>query len=389
MLDLGGFQYTQGDPYSGGCWDIVFTADDPYSRPDPYRGELPRFGNIYGLTPLNQDTFSSTYNNPPFGTGTPTTLSSDVVLVPLLPGSTAVPVNPSSNPPQPPLVPANGGSVPLPALANFSGPTPTLPTDYFYVIGNLPPSANPGGSGGTNLSYESGPIQPDNYYSTAVVNATNPPNGFSATPLQGAAATNAINSYQIPGGNYAYSYSVPNSPTPITGTVTVGTPAMIQSFNTSTSFGNGGSFSFDPFAWSTPPAQNRIPLYPGVLPGIPGNNTSTTSPPLNYQPKVPPPASGGAMFYWVCLRRPANLFAPVSAYNPMVVVDAMRLPYVERDWGDDGDRSEQQSRAQGHVQHDLFGTTVSAVPWRTCRTAADLHRTDGDPDAARYRGQPD
>ena len=40
-FDLGGFQYTgERDPYSGGCWDLVFTADDPYSRPDPYRGQL-------------------------------------------------------------------------------------------------------------------------------------------------------------------------------------------------------------------------------------------------------------------------------------------------------------------------------------------------------------
>src|SRR5262249_29380963 len=41
ILDLGGlFQYTAGDPYAGGCWDLVFTDDTPNSRPDPYRGEL-------------------------------------------------------------------------------------------------------------------------------------------------------------------------------------------------------------------------------------------------------------------------------------------------------------------------------------------------------------
>ena len=34
-------------------------------------------------------------------------------------------------------------------------------------------------------------------------------------------------------------------------------------------------------------------------------------------------------YYWVCLRRPANPFAPVSAANPMRVVDAMRFPYID------------------------------------------------------------
>ena len=39
--------------------------------------------------------------------------------------------------------------------------------------------------------------------------------------------------------------------------------------------------------------------------------------------------SGPGQYYWVCLRRPANLFAPVSLNNPMVVVDSMRFPMVD------------------------------------------------------------
>ena len=34
-------------------------------------------------------------------------------------------------------------------------------------------------------------------------------------------------------------------------------------------------------------------------------------------------------YYWVCLRRPANPFARVTADNPMLVVDAMRFPYID------------------------------------------------------------
>ena len=70
-ISLGGFNYTSGDPYSGGCWDLVFTNDDPLSRPDPYRGELavntvvPGIAtNYFGLIPLNRDTFSSTGKPP-------------------------------------------------------------------------------------------------------------------------------------------------------------------------------------------------------------------------------------------------------------------------------------------------------------------------------------
>jgi hypothetical protein len=57
--------------------------------------------------------------------------------------------------------------------------------------------------------------------------------------------------------------------------------------------------------------------------------------PTNYLTKVPAPAipaagqPRAATYIWVCLRRPANLFAPVSATNPMVVVDCARVPYID------------------------------------------------------------
>ena len=50
---------------------------------------------------------------------------------------------------------------------------------------------------------------------------------------------------------------------------------------------------------------------------------------MTYPLKIATPASGAAQFYWVCLRRPANPFAPVTAANPMIVVDAMRFPFIE------------------------------------------------------------
>jgi hypothetical protein len=81
-------------------------------------------------------------------------------------------------------------------------------------------------------------------------------------------------------------------------------------------------------AWD--PMNNAAPataVPPGVMP-----NNAVGNPVLTYPTnKLPVPAmnSGMGTFYWVYLRRPANPFAPVSATNPMLVVDAMRFPYIE------------------------------------------------------------
>ena len=44
VLDLAGFQSAGATPpptpWDGCCWDLVFTGDDPMSRPDPVLGEL-------------------------------------------------------------------------------------------------------------------------------------------------------------------------------------------------------------------------------------------------------------------------------------------------------------------------------------------------------------
>ena len=99
--------------------------------------------------------------------------------------------------------------------------------------------------------------------------------------------------------------------------------------------------TMDPVAVTTgATTTSPIPLYAGVLPnyvppvvnGNP-NPSGTTALPSNYKTKVPsmgtttPPVTGS--YYWVCLRRPANLFAPVSVTNPMVVVDSVRFPYLD------------------------------------------------------------
>jgi hypothetical protein len=272
VLDLGGSSATPTDPYSGGCWDIVLTGDDPYSRPDPYRGDLSPYGNYYGLIPLNGNSFSSSY--PGVGGGVPTTIPGvDVTLQPLLPDQTG----------------ANNTSVPKPV----AGGAATLPTNYFYVFGNTPPSVTP--AGGATTPYENSPLQPGWYYG----------NG-GATPNQGNGFTGTTG-YMVPAN----------------------TPAVLQTLNAAT--------GFDPFTGAAAPTG--LQLYPGVLPGITAATTSQNLVLPNYMWKVPYPTTTGApvtpLYYWVCLRRPANPSAPVGMpnslgqYNPMVVVDAVRVPMVD------------------------------------------------------------
>jgi hypothetical protein len=259
ILDLGGFAYTANDPYSGGCWDMVLTADDTASRPDPFRGELVIGGNYYGLVPLNKDSFATPTN---IGNSAPSfSPGYDVTLQPLTPGG--------------------------PPAATLGLPT-AAGANYYYVLGSA---------------------------------GTVGPNGLYVTNTPAAIPTN----YPIVTQN--------NAPAPNT------YPSLVQNFSSPT-IGTGAgayNFTFDPLNGAPPTAAQQQPIvwYPGVLPGVtPGAGGNPATPPPNFQWKLPLLTAGTAMpgvtkYFWVCLRRPANPFAPVSATNPMVVVDSMRVPYID------------------------------------------------------------
>ena len=210
-------------------YDLVMTADDPVSRPDPFTGQLLPISSAkyYAQLPLNQANSAAT--NPLFIPALTVPASGDVQLTPLY--SVGAPNNP-------------------PAAADF----PTSPTRYFFVIGS--PLAS-----GT----ETAPIN-----ATAILSPAYDPLSPTAPP-----ATPPSN--VVPPGYCLNLQSVPVAPQPVT-------------------------------------------------------TKSNTMP-----PKITPLAvgSGTMQYYWLCLRRPANPFAPpqadisLSTYNPMVVVDAMRFPYTE------------------------------------------------------------
>ena len=182
----------------------------------------------------------------------------------------------------------------------------TLPINYFYVFGNAPATSTSGGATNTN---EYNAIQPGNYYASgggAVANVA--ATTYSQTPVTTGTAYTA---FSATNGGAVNGYTIP-----------IGTPVMIQTLNAA----NG----FDPMtnANGVNPTLATLPLYPGVLPGLTGTGSAATLP-TNYKSKIPSVASFGTQFVWVCLRRPANPLAPVSATNPMLVVDAMRVPYID------------------------------------------------------------
>ncbi|MGO9597590.1 MAG: hypothetical protein ACLP7Q_06170 [Isosphaeraceae bacterium] len=92
--------------------------------------------------------------------------------------------------------------------------------------------------------------------------------------------------------------------------------------------------AWDPFMGGTPtgalPAGVLPPAtYGGTAPSsYPPNPAVSSGTPSSLLPGVTPGSGKGAMV-WICLRRPANPFAGVSANNPMIVVDAMRFPFIE------------------------------------------------------------
>ena len=79
----------------------------------------------------------------------------------------------------------------------------------------------------------------------------------------------------------------------------------------------------------------RLRISPGTRVCCRGSSRTPAPPPGPRRPTISrnsPPLIAGSQktkYYWVCLRRPANPFAPVSAANPMLVVDAMRFPYID------------------------------------------------------------
>ena len=123
-LGLGGLSYTANDPYGGGCWDLVFTADNPMSRPDPYRGELlynPTAGGAtyFGLIPLNRDSLTTTSGGPG-GPNATAPNQGDATLLPISPTATTV----------------TGTPLILPTVQT------SPPTTYYYVIANPSGAAN-------------------------------------------------------------------------------------------------------------------------------------------------------------------------------------------------------------------------------------------------------
>jgi len=218
-------------------YDLVMTADDPVSRPDPFTGQLLpiQSANYYGQIPFNQ---TSSTTSPLFSSG-----AGQVQLNPLTPVGA------------PAIVPAGG---------DF-----TLPNYFYSIMNPNPGSAEPNGLMAlATLSSTYDPLAP----------ASPPPPPPTPPPTPTPSPTNVVAPGYSP--NLASIIISPTTQQPVAGPV------------------------------------------------VPGKNNTVP-------PTVPQIASNGMLYYWICLRRPANPFAAPQPdvtqpnYNPMVVVDALRFPYIE------------------------------------------------------------
>ena len=256
------------------------------------------------------------------------TQSSFAALPPPAPGGT--------NPPDPSILDLGGS----PVHAGRSLFRRLLGPGLHRRYAQQPPGSLPRGAGPGGQFYALIPLTKDSFTASpagaAAGSSTSPGSDVKLVPLGPAgvplpSAGNPAASPPAPPTNFFYAFgnSPPNpafetgTPSPTTyypagNGIAANTPSLVQYL----------SPAADPFNGSATP---KITWYPGVLPGVVADSGPPRPAPPNYQPKLPTVTAGSqkTKYYWVCLRRPANPFAPVSAANPMRVVDAMRFPYID------------------------------------------------------------
>ena len=118
-------------------------ADDPYSRPDPYRGQLVPYANLYAATPLSSTAFKPAPTAARHH-GAPTPVPHDHRPWRYAAGTATDGYNvmlqaagrrarSAFRPPVPGVYPITSA-----AMSNLTGATYPIATNYFYVFGNAP-----------------------------------------------------------------------------------------------------------------------------------------------------------------------------------------------------------------------------------------------------------
>ena len=191
------------------------------------------------------------------------------------------------------------------------------------------------------------PIQSANYYGQLPFNQAN----STATPMFSPVIPAPGDVQLTPG----YSVGAPANP-PAAGDFppnyfyVIANPPVASTENSPPTATATLTSAYDPLLSPSPttsPAALANVVPPGYCPNLasvavaPATSQAVTTKSNTMPPNVPQIAAKQMMYYWICLRRPANPFAPPqpdptvvdasghSTYNPMIVVDALRFPYIE------------------------------------------------------------
>ena len=272
------------------------------------------------------------------------------------------------------VVNANGGTINAPEVSTLD----LSLANYDMVIAADDPVSRPDPFTGQLL-----PIQSAHYYGQMPFNQ----GAGSATPLLNPAADVQLTPlYALGAPSNPPADNPPGTDFPLGYFYVIGNPYVSGTENAPLTPTVTLSQTYDPVT-ATPPNPPPTPTSPppGYAPHLqpvaPPPPVPDPGQPNTLPQPVPQIAPNTMLYYWICLRRPANPFGPPQPdisqpnYNPMIVVDALRFPYIEGGVTASGNGTNAIFSSQRY--QPFRGGHAVRLPGDTSSTAAPLYTPYG------------